>query len=88
MKLFARSFKDIKPLVPTIIHSCLICPHNFLPILFLEITVSQCKCQLGMTVSCSKLGLYISNTASKALLLKILGDCNIKTKDSCIKGKL
>jgi hypothetical protein len=39
-------------------------------------------------VSYSKLGLYISNTALKALLLKILGDYRIKIRDSYVEEKL
>ena len=39
-------------------------------------------------VSYSKLGLYISNAALKALLLKILGDYRVGTRDSYIEGKL
>jgi len=40
MILFTRSSNDIEPLVPTTIYSCLICPHNSPPILFLEVMVS------------------------------------------------
>jgi hypothetical protein len=88
IKSFIKSFNNIKPLVPTIIYSCLIYLYNSPPILFLEVIVSQYKCQLGIIVSYNKLGLYINNTALKALLFKILGNCRVKTRDFCIKRKL
>jgi len=88
MKLFIRSSKDIEPLVPTTMHSCLIYPHNSPLILFLKVKISQYKCQPGATVSCSKPGLYISNAASITLLLKISGDCKVGTRDSYVEGKL
>ena len=40
------------------------------------------------TVSYSKLGLYISNAALKALLFKILGDYRVRVRDSYVEGKL
>ena len=43
IKLFTRSFKDIEPLVPTTIYSCLIYLYNSLLILFLEVIVSYSK---------------------------------------------
>jgi len=39
-------------------------------------------------VSYSKLRLYISNAALKALLFKILGDYRVGIRDSCVEGKL
>ena len=39
-------------------------------------------------MSYSKPGLYISNAALKALLLKILGDYRVRIRDSYVEGKL
>ena len=39
-------------------------------------------------VSYSKLGLYISNTALKALLFKILGNYRVEIRDFYVEGKL
>ena len=88
IKLFIKSFNNIKSLVAITVYSCLIYLHNSLLILNLKVTVSQYKRQLGTVVSYSKLGFSLSNISLKAFLLKILSNCKIRTKYSCVEGKL
>jgi hypothetical protein len=67
---------------------------------FVGLTTYRCRVRFrGPTVEYSlyyyiryiskpRIGLYISNAALKALLLKILGNYKVRIRDSCVKGKL